>query len=178
MGRSNDSKALWLTLEEEIRPELMSLGRYTTQAYIEDPCAITFITARYKFCSKMLAGRRVVLEVGCGDGFGSALVAQKTGNVICTDINKELLTQNSERMKAFKNIQFLYHDFREKSFDQPVEGAYLIDVVEHIYPEEEQEFLENILQKGGSEDAADLFLAFRGRSPKVDALLRHSGIGS
>lgn len=41
-----------------------------------------------------------------------------------------------------------------------------------------QEFLENILQKGGSEDAADLFKAFRGRAPKVDALLRHSGIGA
>lgn len=38
------------------------------------------------------------------------------------------------------------------------------------------EFLENVLEKGGSEDAADLFKAFRGREPKIDALLRHSGI--
>ncbi len=37
-------------------------------------------------------------------------------------------------------------------------------------------FLHNILEKGGSEDAADLFAAFRGRPPRVDALLRHSGI--
>jgi oligopeptidase A len=38
------------------------------------------------------------------------------------------------------------------------------------------EFLENVLEKGGSEDASDLFKAFRGREPKIDALLRHSGI--
>jgi oligopeptidase A len=39
-----------------------------------------------------------------------------------------------------------------------------------------QSFLENILEKGGSRDAMELFVAFRGREPKIDALLRHSGI--
>ncbi len=37
-------------------------------------------------------------------------------------------------------------------------------------------FRRNILEKGGSEEAMDLFVAFRGRAPTVDALLRHSGI--
>jgi oligopeptidase A len=37
-------------------------------------------------------------------------------------------------------------------------------------------FREQILEKGGSADAMDLYVAFRGREPKVDALLRHSGI--
>ena len=37
-------------------------------------------------------------------------------------------------------------------------------------------FLNNILEKGGSADPMDLFVAFRGRKPNIDALLRHSGI--
>lgn len=37
-------------------------------------------------------------------------------------------------------------------------------------------FRECILEKGGSDDALNLFVAFRGREPQVDALLRHSGI--
>ncbi|WP_457670968.1 oligopeptidase A [Thiolapillus sp.] len=37
-------------------------------------------------------------------------------------------------------------------------------------------FRKNILEKGGSEDAMDLFVAFRGREPSIEALLRHSGI--
>ncbi|HBA35191.1 MAG TPA: oligopeptidase A, partial [Gammaproteobacteria bacterium] len=41
-----------------------------------------------------------------------------------------------------------------------------------------QLFLENILEKGGSEDAMDLFVAFRGREPTVDALLRHTSINA
>ncbi|MCF6437163.1 oligopeptidase A [Pseudoalteromonas sp. MMG022] len=41
-----------------------------------------------------------------------------------------------------------------------------------------QSFLENILEKGGSEAPMVLFTRFRGREPQVDALLRHSGINS
>ena len=37
-------------------------------------------------------------------------------------------------------------------------------------------FLTNILEKGGSEAPMELFKAFMGREPSIDALLRHSGI--
>jgi len=37
-------------------------------------------------------------------------------------------------------------------------------------------FLTHILEAGGSENAMDLFVKFRGREPNIDALLRHSGI--
>ncbi|MFK8041777.1 oligopeptidase A [Congregibacter sp.] len=39
-------------------------------------------------------------------------------------------------------------------------------------------FLESILERGGSDDAMNLFVNFRGREPKVDALLRHTGIAA
>jgi len=40
------------------------------------------------------------------------------------------------------------------------------------------DFLHHILERGGSEDAMDLFVRFRGREPEIDALLRHSGIAA
>ena len=40
-----------------------------------------------------------------------------------------------------------------------------------------EEFLSTVLEKGGSEDAMDLFIAFRGREPDVGALLLQEGIG-
>jgi len=43
-------------------------------------------------------------------------------------------------------------------------------------PETGRSFREHILERGGSRDAMDLFVAFRGREPRIDALLRHSGI--
>jgi oligopeptidase A len=38
------------------------------------------------------------------------------------------------------------------------------------------EFLQNILEQGGSREPMELFVQFRGRAPKIDALLRHSGL--
>lgn len=38
------------------------------------------------------------------------------------------------------------------------------------------DFLHAVLEQGGSREAMDLFVEFRGRKPQVDALLRHSGI--
>jgi oligopeptidase A len=37
-------------------------------------------------------------------------------------------------------------------------------------------FLEEILEKGGSAAAMELFVAFRGREPSIEPLLRHSGL--
>ncbi|MFP4696560.1 oligopeptidase A [Thiohalospira sp.] len=37
-------------------------------------------------------------------------------------------------------------------------------------------FLSEVLEVGGSRDAMDSFIAFRGREPQVDALLRHNGL--
>jgi oligopeptidase A len=37
-------------------------------------------------------------------------------------------------------------------------------------------FLQNILEKGGSQEPMELFKAFRGREPEVDALLQQTGI--
>ncbi|MEJ2326846.1 MAG: oligopeptidase A [Chromatiaceae bacterium] len=39
-------------------------------------------------------------------------------------------------------------------------------------------FRESILEKGGSAEAMDLYVAFRGREPTVDALLRQTGIAA
>ncbi len=37
-------------------------------------------------------------------------------------------------------------------------------------------FLHNILERGGTQEPLELFVAFRGREPKIDALLRHAGL--
>lgn len=43
-------------------------------------------------------------------------------------------------------------------------------------PDTGRAFRETILEQGGGVDAMDLFVAFRGREPTTEALLRHSGI--
>ena len=39
-------------------------------------------------------------------------------------------------------------------------------------------FLSSVLEKGGTRDAMELFIEFRGRKPEIDALLRHTGLAA
>lgn len=43
-------------------------------------------------------------------------------------------------------------------------------------PRTGRDFLHSVLEQGGSRDARELFVEFRGREPSIDALLRYSGI--
>ena len=45
-------------------------------------------------------------------------------------------------------------------------------------PQTGAEFMSAILERGGSAEPMELFKAFRGREPEIDALLRHSGIAA
>jgi oligopeptidase A len=45
-------------------------------------------------------------------------------------------------------------------------------------PETGRRFRDTVLANGGSQEAMDLFVAFRGRKPDVSALLRHSGLAA
>ena len=44
-------------------------------------------------------------------------------------------------------------------------------------PETGRRYRESILEAGGSRPAMESFKAFRGREPRIDALLRHQGMG-
>lgn len=50
---------------------------------------------------------------------------------------------------------------------------------EGIFNEETgRHFMQSILEKGGTQKALELFVDFRGREPKIDALLRHTGLAA
>ena len=52
----------------------------------------------------------------------------------------------------------------------------LFEEVGVLSPEAGERFRREILGVGGSRPALESFIAFRGREPKIDALLRHSGM--
>lgn len=139
----NDSKELWLNLRGSLPDYGIRLGIATAQSYVHDPKHIVFHAARYKFVAKMLEGLDTVLEVGCADAFGAPIVAQGVKRLICTDIDEELIADNVSRLAVFKNIEFRYHDFRAKPIEARVDGIYLVDVLEHVYKEEERGLLTN-----------------------------------
>lgn len=141
---AKDSKSLWLSIRTNLQDFDVRLGMGTAQAYVNDPRMIAFIASRYKFVSKMLANVDVALEIGCGDSFGGPIVAQSVKRLICTDIDEETIAANRQRCRFFKNIEYAYHDFRAKPYPEQVRAIYLVDVIEHVFAEEEPQFMRNL----------------------------------
>lgn len=140
----NDSKALWTGIDDEIRAEPVELGRYTSDDYFTDPKHIAFVAARYKFVARMLDGVGTAIEVGCGDGFGAPFVASSVGHLVGTDINEPMLADIRRRHARIANARFEYADFRERPYSPAADAAFLVDVIEHIFANEEEAFLGNL----------------------------------
>lgn len=140
-----DSSKLWLGIKEDLRKvDRLTLGDTASCIAHEDPKMLLFILSRYKFVAKMLDGKANIFEVGCGDAFGLPLVSQAIGSVLATDIDHSTLDDNRKRLVNFKNVKFIFHDFIKGKLPGIYDGAYMVDVLEHIYPHEEMIFIKNI----------------------------------
>lgn len=121
------------------------LGLMINQSWNEDPKRTLFTLARYKFVSRMLAGQKKVLEIGCADAFGTRIVQQSVGSVTAVDFDPVFIDDVKSRMDKAWPMECFVHDM----LDGPVSGKYnaifSLDVLEHILPANEELFLINML---------------------------------
>lgn len=121
------------------------LGLMINQAWHDDPKRLTFTFARYKFAAKMLAGMERVLEVGCGDGFVSRVVLQDVGALTAVDFDPVFIADIQTRMNPKWAFEARVHDIlAEPVSPGGFNGAYSLDVLEHIEPADEDKYLANI----------------------------------
>ena len=123
----------------------VELGPMTGDTWRTDPRRLTFLLARYKFVSKMLAGKSNVLEIGCGDGFGMRLVLQTVGSGFGYDFDP-LFIAWAEKTAKKEHIpaEFAVGDITESVPPGRFAAAYSLDVIEHIEPAIEHNFVANI----------------------------------
>jgi 2-polyprenyl-3-methyl-5-hydroxy-6-metoxy-1,4-benzoquinol methylase len=123
----------------------MELGPMINDSFVHDPRRLAFTFSRYKFVAKMLEGVERVCEIGCGDGFASAIVAQTTKKLILTDFDPLFIREAIKVTKIRKNIEVTKHNFVEESLPEKFDAIYALDVLEHIKKTEEIQFLRNIV---------------------------------
>ena len=145
MGEQNTREAQYLRLIElDESKGRTRLGLMVNQAWNDDPRRLTFTFSRYKFVSKMLAGRERVLEVGCGDAFGTRIVQQEAGEVTAIDFDPAFVDDVNARQDPDWPIDCRLHDMMEAPIEEDFDGAFSLDVLEHIPAVDEDVFLSNI----------------------------------
>ena len=116
---------------------LTPLGLMTNQAWQDDPKHLLFTLSRYKFVAKMLAERNHVLEVGCADAFGTRIVRQAVAKLTATDFDPVFVADVNARMDAKWKFDCRVHDMLAGPYPGSFDGAYALDVIEHINPSDE-----------------------------------------
>lgn len=121
------------------------LGPYSSHIYRGDPRHLSFLLVRYKFASKMLQGKKKVLEIGCGDSFGTALILQTVESVHAIDIEPLVIEDNIKRVEhGGGHCSYEVLDITSNIPNGTFDDAFALDVLEHIPPEREKCFMENI----------------------------------
>lgn len=115
----------------------VQLGAMHQPSFATDPKHLAFVLARYHTVARLLQGAGRVLEVGCGDGTGAPLVEQAVYHLFGIDVQDQL-----RRAAVFKRYNMLDGPFLPNS--QSWDAAFALDVLEHISPDVEDQFLENI----------------------------------
>lgn len=141
---SKQEEAFLAGTEYQFKTEPIKLGPWTSYSMMNDPQHIAFVSSRYKFCARLLEGKKMTLEVGCGDGFGVPIVAHSVGHVYCVDADSRLIEGNRERLSFLKNVEFHQLDLVKKAPSQKFDSAFAIDVIEHLEPETEEKFMLNL----------------------------------
>ena len=93
---------------------IAEFGLHHSYNWNKDPKHVLFAMARYKFVSKMLAGRKRVLEIGCGDATGTRLVQQAVGHVTAVDFDPIFIEDVKARADADWPMDCFVHDITEK----------------------------------------------------------------
>lgn len=132
-------------LDRAAEGDTAKFGLMSSQTWQDDPRRLAFLLSRYKFASKMLAGCRRVLEVGCADAFGTRIVRQVVPEVTAVDFDPVFIENARAIMDQRWPLGFAVHDMTAGPLDAGgFDGAYALDVIEHIPAEKEDSFVGNI----------------------------------
>jgi 2-polyprenyl-3-methyl-5-hydroxy-6-metoxy-1,4-benzoquinol methylase len=93
----------------------------------------------------MLQSKKKVLEIGCGDSFGTALILQSVERVHAIDVEPLVIEDNIKRSEHGGRCSFEVLDITSKIPKETFDGAFALDVIEHIPHVREKYFMENIL---------------------------------
>ena len=86
-----------------------------------------------------------MLEIGCADAFGTRVVQQTVGKMTAVDFDPVFIDDVKKRMNPHWPMETFVHDLLKGPVPGKFDAVYALDVLEHIEPAVEEQFLANAL---------------------------------
>lgn len=139
---SVDERELWAKYEALQKDIPFSFGPYYSYQFRNTPRHVLFTLSRYKFAAKMVGVDKNVLELGCNEGLGSYYLSEFSAHVHGVDFDEAAITWAQSNLESQK-LTFQCDNFLDKKYGD-YQAVVSFDVIEHIYPENEDAFLRAI----------------------------------
>jgi O-antigen biosynthesis protein len=99
---------------------------------------------RYYFASRFARDRKV-LDIGCGEGYGSAFLARHAGEVTGIDLDQATIDHAREKYASVSNLSFEAGKGEEiRKPDHSVDLAVSFELLEHLDSDIQSGFLRNV----------------------------------
>lgn len=86
----------------------------------------------YEFALTKLGSEDNLLEVGCGEGYGTKMISNKVKKIVGLDVDKNLIVYAAEKYSS-ENCIYQYYDGKKIPFDNNTfDAAISFQVIEHI----------------------------------------------
>lgn len=96
------------------------------------------------------ARREAALEIGCGTGAFTRLLADRFARVVAVDLSSEMLRRAHERTRSAHNVELRQVDFAEHSlYPESLDCIAVIATLHHLPLEETLERMKGALRSGG-----------------------------
>jgi 2-polyprenyl-3-methyl-5-hydroxy-6-metoxy-1,4-benzoquinol methylase len=133
----------WLDVKRIMGEKRIAFGRHLAHWFYRSPRRFLHSMSYYKFASKLIGSGKRVLDVACGEGLGTWLLAVENGFAHGVDLDADAIN-HAQRNFADPRIRFSCQDFfdmRPDAWDAVVN----FDVIEHILPANVGRFWEKIV---------------------------------
>jgi 2-polyprenyl-3-methyl-5-hydroxy-6-metoxy-1,4-benzoquinol methylase len=109
------------------------------------------ISFHYKLAQERLGNGKTVLDLACGNGFGSRLLASNTTNKLFgVDLDSEVIDEAVALSQEYSNIQFEAVDVFENKFeDESFDVILAFEILEHVHPARLLAEIRRLLKRGG-----------------------------
>lgn len=124
----------------------VTLGEHWSFNLRGDPKRLAFVLARYRLAAEAVAQGANVLELGCSEGIGAAMLLERAARYTGVDMDGDAIAaaQANWANGTDKRSTFIEADFLGQRFGQ-FDAVVSLDVVEHIAPAIEDRYFQTVV---------------------------------
>lgn len=132
----------WREVAEGMEYHQITLGWRLSYRFQHAPRGALFALSRYKFAAKMIGRQKRVLDIRCGEGLGTWLLAVECGFARGLDSDESAILV-AQANWSDPRVEFLRRDFLEHQ-PEPWDAVVGFSALEHLPPASRDRFLRHL----------------------------------